>query len=161
MTSRSRWSPLQGIHSLLEVIPTITGDLLVGFGNSARGLPNDVQQHEEVLRASVQDSVELAPIMATKLTQLTFDLRGMGKREWRIVRFEHVKALDLVIEGSLTPWVQPVDEICDRLRTIRRAVIDSLHRSRRSAQLWLALVGTSSFPIAAASLFLRSRKMWP
>ena len=69
-----RYWPLH-IHALLEVLPTLFADLNLALREPRDVLPEHVEEHDQVPRAPVKDPVELAPIMAPKLAQLTFDLR--------------------------------------------------------------------------------------
>src|SRR5207249_2321755 len=60
--------------------------------------------------------------------QLALQLRAPRERQRRIVRAQHVQALDLVVERRLPVRVaQRLDERVDRLGAVRRSVVDRLH----------------------------------
>jgi hypothetical protein len=60
-----------------------------------------VKEDEQAPGPSVEDSIELAPVMASQLTELTLKLRAMWEGEVRVVRSEHVEAVDLFVEHDL------------------------------------------------------------
>jgi len=82
---RARRAAARGIHPRLEIVPPLSSDLFVRLRNSPRSLAEDVQQDEKVLGTPVEDSVQLAAVVAAELAQLTFDLRTVWKRKRRIV----------------------------------------------------------------------------
>jgi hypothetical protein len=57
-----------------------------------------VKQHEQVLRAAIQDPVRLAATVAAQLAQSSFDLRGPREGERRETVGESVHYSDLVFD---------------------------------------------------------------
>lgn len=64
--------------------------------------------------------------MAAQLTKLALDLRAVGKRQMRLARTEQVQSLDLKVERRLASRVETLDELVNRLRPVRRPVVDRL-----------------------------------
>lgn len=79
VTTRSRRLVWVGVHPRTEIAPPDLGDRDVFVGNGAAVLLKDVEQHEQIDRAPVQDSIEVATTVATQFAQLATHLRAMGK----------------------------------------------------------------------------------
>jgi hypothetical protein len=56
------------VHSSLEVNPTLARDRQFGRGDRPGGLPELVKEDEEVVRAGIQDPIELASEVAAELS---------------------------------------------------------------------------------------------
>jgi hypothetical protein len=125
MPSRSRWSPGTFVHSAREIVPAGLRDPDVGRRNGRGVLRKEVEEHEQILGASVEDSVEVSTEVASKLPKLALDLARIGKAK---VRAEQPESLDLVVDDDLHLWWQPVDRVIDRLRSVGRAVVDDRPR---------------------------------
>jgi hypothetical protein len=74
-----------------------------------------VQEDDQVPGSSVQHPVQLAPVMASEFSQLSAYLGAVRKGKVRASRRQDVQTVDLIVEGHLTPHIQAVDEIVDRL----------------------------------------------
>lgn len=87
-------------HACLEIIPASARDRLLRFRNLRGVFSENVQQDDELLRATVQNPIELAPMMAAKFTELPFDLRAV--REWEVGSLirQFVEQLDRVGNGG-------------------------------------------------------------
>lgn len=89
-----------------------------------------------------------AAVVATKLTKGPVDLRGVRKRQRRVIVSEPVEPIDLEVDGRPLPCCGlnlrdaglllrgldrelPIEKLGDRLRAIRRAIEDSLRATRR------------------------------
>ena len=126
-TSRSRWASGLLVHPPLKVVPPPHGDGLVGIGKGPRGLLEDVEQDEEPIRPSVQDSEETAAVVTAQLPELARDLAAVRKWQRRISLREIVETIDLEVKRSLHPGGQPVDEVIDGLVAMTIAVVDGVH----------------------------------
>jgi hypothetical protein len=62
------------IHPLPEVLEPLLGDVDVCLWQQARPLLDGVEEDEQAARPLVQDPVEVSPVVATKLAELTIDL---------------------------------------------------------------------------------------
>jgi hypothetical protein len=74
---RTRRDAPFGVHACLEVSPALLRDLDIARRKPPRVLPEHVKQDDEVRRPPVQDSIELASVVAAKLAQLAFNLQGV------------------------------------------------------------------------------------
>jgi hypothetical protein len=119
--------PLGGVHSLLEIRPSLSSLLDIPSQDCSGVLLEGVEQHNQVARASIKDAVELPAIVASKLSQLALDLRAMREGEMRMGGGKHVESIDLVVEGDLPFDRQGIDEVVDRLASVRRPIVDRLH----------------------------------
>jgi hypothetical protein len=70
----TRWPAPGGVHPSLEVGPALLGDGDVGLRELAGVFAQHVQQDDEVLRAAVEDAVELRSVVAAQLAQWAADL---------------------------------------------------------------------------------------
>jgi hypothetical protein len=68
MAGRPRPSSRLGIHAILEVIPAVPRDCPVGFGDRSGALLEDVEQHEELVRTTVEHPEEQVAVVAPKLS---------------------------------------------------------------------------------------------
>jgi hypothetical protein len=110
-----RDTPLS-VHALLEVSPPLPGNLDLPLRQLAGVLAEHVKQNEEVRRASVEDPVQLSPVVTPQLSQLAFDLRRVRKRQMRVRRREHVEPVDLEVDRGLPVRIaERFDELVDRL----------------------------------------------
>jgi hypothetical protein len=91
-----------------------------------RVFAEDVEEDDRVPRAPVQDPVELTPVVAAKLAQLSFDLRRVRERQVRIRRREHVESVDLEVDRGLPIRIESLDEIVDWLGAVGCSVEDRL-----------------------------------
>ena len=85
-------------HLSLEVSPASLGEFDISSGHGATVLAEDVEQHEEIVRAPVEDPIEHATAMTPKLTEAGFDLRGLRERKRRCVVWEAVHFVDLFFD---------------------------------------------------------------
>ena len=74
------------IHPSLEVIPPPLCHGYILLWNPARLFLEDMAENEKVFASPVQNSIELAPIVASKLSQRTVNLRTVWERRRRILR---------------------------------------------------------------------------
>jgi hypothetical protein len=86
-----------------------------------------VEQDEEPIRPSVQDSEETAAVVTAQLPELAHDLAAVRKWQRRISLREIVEAIDLEVKRSLHPGGQPVDEVIDGLVAMTIALVDGVH----------------------------------
>lgn len=121
MARRTRRSTRMFVHPPDEVVPASLGDSDV-FGRHLAGpLLEEVQKHEEIPRAPVEDSIQVIPEVAPQLAELAFDLARVREAQ---VPTEHAKSTDLVVDCRLDLRRQPVNRFVNRLRPIRSPVVD-------------------------------------
>lgn len=85
-------------------------------------LRENMKQHNELLASFVQNPVELAPVVAAKLSQIAIDLGAIGKGEVGIGLVEEIDAFDLSVDGELHRGALPVYVIVDRLGAVRAPI---------------------------------------
>ena len=125
MAGGAWWASPLGVHPCLEVVPALTGNPELSLRHAACVFAEHVQEHDQIPRAAVDHPVELRPVVAAQLPQLAFELRAPREGLRRIVRAQQVQALDLVVERRLLDRVaECLDEVVDRLRAVRRPVVD-------------------------------------
>jgi hypothetical protein len=115
------------IHPLPEVLKPLLGEVDVRLWQQARPLLDGVEEDEQVPRPLVQDPIEVSPVVATKLPELTIDLRTVRKGEGRIVAPHPIEEADLVVDLLLSFGGQAVDEIVDGLNAVPVPVVHGLH----------------------------------
>src|SRR6266542_6647348 len=101
MAGRPWRSPPLCIHALLEICPSLPGDLDLALGELPCVLAEHVKEDDQVPRTSVQDPVELAAVVAPELPQLPLDLRRVREGQVRVCRRKHVEAVDLEVDRRL------------------------------------------------------------
>ena len=111
--------------------PSLVGDLDLGLGDGSGVFPEDVQQDEQVAGSTVEDPVELPTVVASQFSQLAPNLRAVRKGEMGAGGREHVQAVDLVVQCDLAPGIETIDEVADRLGSVRCAVVDGLKAGHR------------------------------
>jgi hypothetical protein len=114
------------VHPLPEVIEPRLGDVDVRLWQQTRPLLDGVEEDEQVARPLVQDPIEVSPVVATKLAELTIDLRTVGKGKGRIAASHPVEQADLVVDLLLSFRGQAIDGIVDGLNAVPVPVIHGL-----------------------------------
>jgi hypothetical protein len=118
-------------------------------------LADHVKQDEQIDRASVEDPVVSAAVVATQLSQWAVNLRGVRKRQWRIVVCQPIQAVDLEVDRHALGRRNPdllrsqslslglkrelsIEEFRNRLGAIGGSVIDGLcsHSRANLAPAW-------------------------
>lgn len=143
VTRRSGRPPLRRVHPHLEVTPSTFGYLDLSRRDLTGVLPEDVQQDEEGVGSSVEDPVEFAAEMASELAEVALNLGAMRIGEVRHGGPEQVQSADLVIDGDLTPGVEPFDELVDGFPAANISVVDRLE----SAHQRTLAMGTDTFAV--------------
>lgn len=100
---------LLSVHALLGVGPPLPGDLDLSLRELARVLAEHVKQDDEVRRAPIQDSVELASVVAAELAQLTFDLNRTSVAT--LERLAQALEVRFVIGFEIGPVEAPIREL--------------------------------------------------
>ena len=124
--SRSRGPALGSVHPSLEILPSALCRLDVGPWNSPGVLAEHMKENNEVPRPSVENAMELSPVMAPELTELALDLRAVRERQGRIRGTQHVETVDLVVQDNLTLHRESIDEVVDWFGPVRRPIENRL-----------------------------------
>ena len=72
-----------GAHSDFEVLPAPVCDLDLSLGNLATRLDEGVKEHEDVVRAAIQEPVMRVPKIWAEFAQLAVDLASAWVSELR------------------------------------------------------------------------------
>jgi hypothetical protein len=118
------------IHPALEVRPAILGGDHIGVRKTTCVFLEDVKEHNEVMRAPIEDSVQVASIVAPKLTKLAADLRAVREGKGSVVDAESVEARDLHGDPCSRLGWQSVKPLPDRLAAGGVSVVDGLEKSK-------------------------------
>ena len=129
------WRPARSLlHTATKVLPSGTGDGLLGFWDRGGGLLKGFEQDEEALGTAIEDPEEAAAVVAPQFAQLALDLAAVGEWQGRIGLAQGVEAIDLKGQGRLGGGRQAVDEIADRLTRPRVPIKDRLHHPHSASE---------------------------
>ncbi len=70
----ARWTAAIGVHPGLEVVPSLLCQVDFALRDPAGVLAEDVQEYDQIPRATIEHSVELGTVVAAELAQFGFDL---------------------------------------------------------------------------------------
>src|ERR1035437_1135943 len=120
MTRGSRRQPDGCIHSRLIVGPPPVRYFDLGLRQAANALVQEMEEHEDVARASVEDPIVRSPGVGSKLAQLAGNLARprIGER-----RAELDETEDMDADRDLVVLAQPEDRLHDRLSTVDVSVV--------------------------------------
>src|ERR1035437_4392820 len=120
MTSGSRRPAEWCLHSRLIVGPPPVRYFDLGLRQAIDALVDEMEEHEDVVRASVEDPIVRSPGVGSKLAQLAGNLARPRKGERR-AEFDQTEDMDA--DRDLVVLAQPADRLHDRLSTVDVSVV--------------------------------------
>jgi hypothetical protein len=116
------------VHAVLEVVPSGLRDLDVLTRQLCAALAQDVEKHEEIPEAAVEDAVEIASVVTAQLAKCPFDLGAVRERKRGRIHGETVQSVDLDIERRRCIGTELVQELRNGLVTFGIPVVHGLRR---------------------------------
>lgn len=113
-----------------------------------------MQEHDQSIRASIQNPVVVGAHVATQLAQFSGDLRAVRKRQMRQLIGEKVESVDLAKQSGPALRVEAIDELPNGLGTAGVAVVDRLevaHAATADADAAVDVLRSAAESFSAAS----------
>ncbi len=87
-----------------------------------------MEKDEQIPGAPIEDPVMALAVVAAEFPELAFNLRRVGKRQWRTALAAQVEAVDLVLDHhSGRERLQTAHEVTHWLRAVARPVVNRPH----------------------------------